>query len=199
MKAVLIVLAITLATQHVRSQTLVHRLIVQPSSTLTIEGTTNINSYECAIIRYAGNDTLVLHEGGRNIRPVFVKGSVELDASRCDCGIAPMTADFRKAINSKEYPSIIIDFISFERMPVYGTDPDKFQGILKISLAGVTKLFEVNCTINATHAGIIHLMGTRVFLFSDFNITPPTRMLGAIKVNESLSVSFHLQLKLDQA
>ena len=80
-----------------------------------------------------------------------------------------------------------------------GAAPDKFKGILKISLAGVTKLFEVNCTINATHAGIIHLMGTRVFLFSDFNITPPTRMLGAVKVNESLTVSFHLQLKLDPA
>jgi hypothetical protein len=199
MKAIMFVLAAILMTQHVKSQTLVHRLIVQPSSTMTIEGTTNINSYACAIIRYAGSDTLVLHEGGRNIRPVFVKGAVELDASSCDCGMAPMTADFRKAINSKEYPSITIDFISFERMPIYGAAPDKFKGILKISLAGVTKLFEVNCTINATPAGIIHLAGTRAFNFSDFNLTPPTRMLGAIKVNESLMVSFHLQPKLDQA
>src|SRR5688572_3687982 len=199
MKVLLFVLAIILVTQHIKSQNLVHRLIVQRSSTLQIEGTTNINNYTCEIIRYTGNDTLVLHEGGRNIRPVFVKGAVELDAATCDCGMAPMTSDFRKAINSKEYPSIIIDFISFERMPVYGTEPDKFKGILKISLAGVTKLFEVNCTINATHSGIIHLMGTRVFQFSDFNITPPSRMLGAVKVNESLTVSFHLQLKLDQA
>jgi hypothetical protein len=199
MKALLFVLTIILMTQHVKSQTLVHRLIVQPSSTLKIEGTTNINSYECDIIRYIGNDTLVLHEGGRSIRPVFVKGEVALDAASCDCGMAPMTSDFRKAINSKEFPSIIIDFISFERMPVYGSAPDKFKGILKISLAGVTKLFEVNCSINATPAGIIHLMGTRVFLFSDFNITPPTRMLGAVKAHESLTVSFHLQLKLDQA
>jgi len=199
MKAILFVLTIFLGQQHVKSQTLIHRLIVQPSSTLNIEGTTNINSYDCAIIRYTGNDTLVLHEGGRNIRPVFVKGAVELDASSCDCGMAPMTSDFRKAIKSKEYPSIIIDFISFERMPVYASAPDKFKGILKISLGGVTKLFEVNCTINTTPAGIIHLAGTRVFNFADFNITPPTRMLGAVKVNESLQVSFHLQLKLDQA
>jgi hypothetical protein len=199
MKAFMIVLAITLITDHVASQTLVHRLIVQPSSTLNIEGTTNINSYECAIIRYAGNDTLVLHEGGRNIRPVFVKGAVELDASSCDCGIPLMTADFRKAINSKEHPSITIDFISFERMPVYATVPDKFRGILNISIGGVTKLFEVNCTINASSSGIIHLVGTRTFNFSDFNMTPPTRMLGAVKVSQSLKVSFHLQLKLDQA
>ena len=199
MKALLMVLAITLVTQTLASQTLVHRLIVQPSSTLYIEGTTNINGYECAIIKYTGNDTLVLHEGGRNIRPVFVKGAVELDASSCDCGIPLMTADFRRAINSKEHPSIVIDFISFERMPVYANVPDKFTGILKISIGGVRKVFEVNCTINATPAGVIHLVGSRVFNFSDFNITPPTRMLGAVRVNQSLTVSFHLQLKLDQA
>jgi hypothetical protein len=199
MKALLMVLAITLVTQQVASQTLVHRLIVQPSSTLSIEGTTNINSYECNIIRYVGNDTLVLHEGARNIRPVFVKGAVELDATSCDCGVPLMTSDFRKAINSKEYPSIIIDFISFERMPVYANVSDKFKGILKISIGGVTKVFEVNCSIDATSAGIIHLVGAREFNFSDFNITPPVRMFGAVRVNQSLTVSFHLQLKLDQA
>ena len=80
MKALLFVLTIILVTQHVKSQNLVHRLIVQRSSTLQIEGTTNINNYTCEIIRYTGNDTLVLHEGGHNIRPVFVKGAVELDS-----------------------------------------------------------------------------------------------------------------------
>ncbi len=199
MKAYLIVMAMILVSLNIFSQTLVHRFIVQPSSTLNIEGTTNVNKYECVIIRYQGNDTLVLHEGGRNIRPVFVKGAVQLDASSCDCGIPLMTSDFRKAINSKEYPSITIDFISFERMPVYTSRPDQFKGILRISLAGVTKVFEVNCSINATQAGIIHLHGSRVFNFSDFNITPPKRMLGAVRVDQSLSVTFHLQLKLDQA
>lgn len=198
MKTFLTLLTITLASLNVSAQTLVHRLIVQPSSCLFIEGTTNVNSYECAIVRYTGADTLVLHEGGRNIRPVFVKGAVALDAASCDCGIQLMTSDFRKAINSKEYPSIVIDFISFERMPVYTNQPDQFKGILKISMAGVTKVFEVNCSINATEEGTIHLVGTRVFNFSDFNITPPTRMLGAVRVNQALTVSFHLQLRLDQ-
>ena len=199
MKAYLIVLAMILVSLNIFSQTLVHRFIVQPSSTLNIEGTTNVNTYECAIIRYQGNDTLVLHEGGRNIRPVFVKGAVELDATSCDCGIPLMTSDFRKAINSKEHPTIIIDFISFERMPVYASQNDQFKGILKISIGGVSRVFEVDCTINATRAGTIHLVGTRIFNFSDFNIVPPTRLLGTVRVNQSLTVSFHLQLKLDQA
>ena len=95
MKALLMVFTITLITQQVASQALVHRLVVQSSSTLNIEGTTNINKYKCAIVKYLGTDTLVLHEGERNIRPVFVKGAVNLDASSCDCGVPLMKLRIR--------------------------------------------------------------------------------------------------------
>jgi hypothetical protein len=175
---------------------LVHHLVVLPSSTLEVEGTTNVNSYKCAISRYTGSDTLVLHESGKGIRPVFVKGAVSLDASGVDCGMALMTSDFRKAINLKEHPAIIVDFISFERMPKYTSVEEPFKGIMTISLGGVKKLFEVPCNID-TGSGTIHLVGSHEFLFSDFNLTPPTRMLGAVKVNESLKVTFRLNLLLN--
>ncbi len=176
---------------------LVHRLIVLPASKLSIDGKTNVNSFTCAIAKYNGTDTLVLHEGGRNTRPVFVKGSVGLDASTFDCGMAIMTSDFRKTVKSKEYPSIVIDFISFERTPSYAQQEEKFKGILKISLAGVTKLFEVDCSIEANPNGEIHLKGGRGFTFADFGLKPPSRMMGTIKVKEELNVKFHLVLKLD--
>jgi len=197
MKVLMILLAVTMMAPRVESPTLVHRLIVLPSSTLDIEGTTNINSFKCAISRYVGRDTLVLHEGGKNIRPVFVKGEVALDASSFDCGMELMTADFHRSINSKVYPAIVIDFISFERMPSYTSAREMFKGILKISLGGVTRLFEVNCTIAANSSGIITLAGSRDFTFSDFGLTPPTRMLGVVKVNEALKVTFNLKLTLD--
>ena len=176
---------------------LVHRFIVLPASKLSIDGKTNVNSFTCAIAKYYGTDTLVLHEGGKNVRPVFVKGSVGLDASTFDCGMAIMTSDFRKTIKSEVYPAIVIDFISFERNPSYKQGEENFIGILKISLAGSTRLFEVNCSIETNPNGLIHLKGGRQFTFADFGLTPPTRMMGTIKVQEDLHVKFHLVLKLD--
>jgi len=176
---------------------LIHRLIVQPSSSLTIDGATNVNRFQCAIARYAGNDTLVLHEGVPNTRPVFVKGSVGLDASSFDCGLALMTSDFLKTINANKYPSIVIDFISFERTPQYEGGGEEFKGILKISIGGVTRLFEVDCAIETSPSGIIHLTGSKDFTFKDFGMTPPTRALGFVKAKETLNVNFKLQLLLD--
>jgi hypothetical protein len=176
---------------------LVHRLIVLPDSRLIIDGKTNVNSYSCAIPKYIGKDTLILHEGGRNVRPVFVKGEVSLDARSFDCGIAPMTADFRKTINSKTHPVIIIDFISFERAPSYKSGEEKFKSVVRISLAGVSKLFEMDCSIASTPAGLIHLKGGREFIFSDFNLEAPRHLLGLVKVDQELRVGFHLVLRLD--
>lgn len=175
---------------------LVHRLIVQPSSKLTIDGKTNVNAFQCAITQYVGRDTLVLREG-RNRRPVFTQGFVGLNAATFDCGMQMMTHDFRKTIKSKEFPVVSIEFISFERLPKYGA-AEAFKGKMKISLAGVTKPFEMTCTIETESSGYIHLKGSRRFTFADFNLEPPSHMMGLVKVQDALDVSFHLVLLLDR-
>lgn len=177
---------------------LTHRLIVQPSSKIMIDGKTNVNTFRCAITQYTGTDTLVLQEGGARRRPVFLKGYVGLEAARFDCGMQMMTHDFWDAIKYKEYPVVSITFISFERIPQLSSGKDTFNGKMQISLAGVNKPFEIVCTIEVEESGIIHLKGGRNFTFTDFNLVAPTRMMGLVKVENSIDVKFHLQLLLDQ-
>lgn len=178
------------------SSILRHRFIVQPSSKLIISGKTNVNSFQCSTL-YCGKDTLVLLEGGSGFKPVFEKGHVGLDASAFNCGMQLMTNDFSKTINAKNYPMIAINFLSFERVPVYGCLEEKFKGKLSISLAGVTNSFDVDCSIEVTSNGLFHLKGGRSFIFSDFKLKAPTHLFGAVKVNETLDVNFYLILKLD--
>lgn len=181
----------------IESPILVHRLIVLPDSQLTIDGRTNVNPFKCFIPQYVGKDTLVLQEGGTKSKPVFVKGSVSLDAASFDCGMAMMTSDFCKTIKSQSYPAIVIDFIMFERAPSYTIKTENFKGILNISLGGATNIFEVDCTIEMQPSGLIRLKGEREFKFSDFKLEPPTRMFGLVRVEDALKVSFNLVLKLD--
>jgi len=170
---------------------------VLPASQLFISGKTNVNSFVCSIDKYCGRDTLELQEGGPNSRPVFLKGHVGLDASSFSCGMQMMTNDFGKTIKSKQYPQITIDFRSFERVPRYDCDEEILKGVLAISLAGMTRTFEMDCTLEAKPSGHFHLKGQRDFQFSDFKLEAPTRMMGMIKVQETLNVRFHLVLQLD--
>jgi hypothetical protein len=140
---------------------------------------------------------LVIQEGGKNVKPVFIKGSVSLDASSFSCGMAAMTSDFHKTIKSNSFPAIVIEFILFERIPSYAYKEEKFKGIMKISMAGTTNLFEVDCTIEANPSGLIYLKGARQFKFADFNLEPPAHMFGMVRVEDSLKVSFNLVLTVD--
>ncbi|MFM8912728.1 MAG: hypothetical protein ACKOE6_07425, partial [Flammeovirgaceae bacterium] len=121
---------------------------------------------------------------------------VGLEASTFDCGMAPMTHDFSKTLKAEQYPQIGIEFKSFERVPDLTCTEDKFNALIAISMAGVTKDFYMPCVFQA-NSGSIYLKGERNFTFGDFNLKAPQRMMGLIKVDERLNVSFNLALKLD--
>ncbi|MBX2913826.1 MAG: hypothetical protein KF856_01010 [Cyclobacteriaceae bacterium] len=195
MKRILILIVAVMLWSSFNSPVLLHRFIVQPESMLVVAGKTNVNSFQCTTL-YCGRDTLVLRESV-GTPPVFIKGNVQLDASAFSCGMQLMTNDFNRTIKATQHPTIAIDFISFEKTPVFGCAEERFKGRMKIMLAGVVKTFDVDCAIEVKSNGIIYLRGIREFEFADFNLTAPSRMMGMVKVEDNLEVKFSLALKLD--
>jgi hypothetical protein len=169
------------------------RLTVHSLSSITILGKTNVNKYECAIAHYNGRDTLLLQaERGKGAQ--FTKGRVTLEASGFDCGMRAMTKDFIKTLKADQYPDIVIEFISFERAIHFDKESEKFKGKINISLANTVVSSDVQCGIERDNNGFFHLAGSRNFKFSDFKLEPPSHMLGMVKVNENLTVNFHMVL-----
>src|SRR6478736_1368189 len=171
---------------------IIHRLVIQPTSFVTINGKTNVNLFQCAIDKYSGTDTLVLKQDRPGVKPIFTQGAVSLTAASFDCGMKVMTKDFLKTINASEHPNIVIEFVSFEKLPRYQPREERFKTNMKISLASVSRNFDVTCSITKDETGYVHLKGGKDFNFSDFGLKPPSRMAGAVKVKEKLDVNFHL-------
>lgn len=197
MKSLLFVfIATSLASVVSAQEKITQYLIVHSSSTITINGETNVNNYKCAIDSYTRSDTLLL-TAERGKGAYFKNGLVRLNASEFNCGMGVITKDLRETIQSDKFPFIKINFISFERFPKYEATEEKFMGNLTITLADVAVSCEVRCSIIKDEKNLIHLRGTRSFKFSDFNLTPPTKMMGAIKVRENITVNFHLVLSME--
>jgi hypothetical protein len=152
-----------------------------------------VNKFRCASNQYDGKDTLVLRIS--NKKALFAQGLVNLKAAGFDCGMRAITKDFTETINVEKFPFITIEFISFEEVPRYTTNEERFTSRLKLTLASVSKTVEIRCGLHKDAQGLIHLKGARHFTFSDFNLDPPKKMGGLIKVDEKLDVNFHLVLK----
>jgi hypothetical protein len=172
---------------------IIYRLLIHPTSSITIAGSTNVNKYQCVIGKYTGSDTLLL-TAERGKGAYFKKGLVKLEASRFDCEKQVITKDFAETIQATKYPFITINLISFERTPEFKESEEPFRGKFTITLANVSVPCDIRCKIVKDKNNLIRLKGWHLFKFSDFNLDPPTKMMGLIKVEEMITVDFHLVL-----
>lgn len=191
----LLLVSILFAFAPDQENKVIHRLVIQPSSSVTINGKTTVNKYQCAIDTYKESDTLLL-TAQRGKGAYFTRGLAKLNASDFDCKMNVITKDFREILQSDKHPYIKINFISFERVPKYESTEEKFKGNLTITLADVSVPCVVRCSIVKDEKNLIHLRGKHNFKFSDFNLEPPTKMMGLVKVDEKITVSFHLVLSM---
>jgi hypothetical protein len=174
-------------------KTTVTKWVVISGSSLKVDGSTNVNTFSCAISAYSRPDTIIVN---RTNEPVHLKGSIRLDVQGFDCHKAAMTADLRKTLKAKEFPQLKIQFLSIQKYPYANIRREITKGVIVIELAGVAKRFEINYQIVSAESTYINLVGSRKLNFSDFNLEPPRKLGGMIQADDELSVVFNLRIKV---
>jgi len=166
---------------------------VQKTSSLKIEGSSNVNQFACDVIGYYQTDTICFTADQAN-KVIPLKGSLTIDVASFDCHNRMLTKDLRRTLKSTEHPMLYVRFITLERIPLFQNNKDNLKGIVEIELAGVAKRFEINYVLEKTGGAVI-LNGGRSFCFSDFMLTPPKKLGGAVRVKDNFNVQFHLNLQ----
>lgn len=160
---------------------------------LHIKGASNLFAFGCSSSGYNKADTIVLSD----TRPdgiVLMTGLLKIPVWTFNCGNKGMTHDLRKTLNVTEHPDVTVQFIALERRPDIDFNTDAIKGWIDVSMAGVTRRFEITFTLART-GNVVRLCGERSFRFSDFHIKPPQRMGGMVKVKDAFFVDFSLLLR----
>ena len=165
--------------------------LVTANSKLEISGTTNVNRFHCLSTDYPSTDTLTEYFD-RKTRTSILEGGITLMASNFDCHNDMTTRDFKKTLRTENHPEVYIRFLQLKRQR---EQKPELTGTMEIVIAGVSKRYPVTCLIKSAGNNEKHLEGTRSFKFSDFGLQPPDKLFGAIKVEDNISVNFHLRLK----
>jgi len=195
MKAGLIYLFIILSGFTFQTEkTAALKWVVLSGGSLRVDGSTNVNQFSCAITNYSKPDTI--HVTRSNNHPVKLNGAIRLDVKNFDCKNKPMTDELRKILKAKEYPKLMIKFVSVNQYPEPNTRQKTINGIVFIELAGVTRKYEVHYKVISSDNMHIQLVGTRDVLFTDFNLTPPKKLGGMIRTNDKLQVEFNVRMKV---
>ncbi len=168
--------------------------VVMQGSSLTVNGSTNVNTFQCDIANYNIPDTLTCYKLQPRGAVLPLTGKLNLNIDAFDCHNKMMTSDLRKNLKSKEFPILSVKFLTINSFPDF-KNPVKITGIVDIGLAGVNKKFEINYYFTADDKHQVHLKGDQKIHFSDFNLSPPSKLGGIIKAKDELLVEFKLNLK----
>ena len=164
--------------------------IIGPETKMVIHGQTNVNSFRCKMDCYQQLDTLGYYMDDDQCMVFFKENLMKIPVINFDCGSKMINTDFYDVLKKDHFPYVNIQFIALERW----TGNTQVGGTVYITLAGVTKPFIIQYQINST-SKVLMLKGKQKICFSDFNLRPPEKMFGMIKVQDNLEVEFDLVLR----
>jgi polyisoprenoid-binding protein YceI len=171
------------------------------SGTVSIAGTSNIHEYTASTTAVrVTNVQLATSVAGPGFWDEVVKpGAIEafdvaIDAGSLSSPKEGLDKNMHKALKVSEHKTITFRLRRLEPRP--GT-PGGLRGIGMLQIAGVEREVALDLTTQRKDAGLT-VKGQVDILMTDFGITPPKAMLGMLKTDPKVTITFETLLTVPQ-
>lgn len=163
---------------------------------ITISGTSNVHAYTAATtnVRLVGAAVASTVTGANFWELVTKPGGLEgfeiaIGAATLSSPKEGLDKNMHKALKVTEHPDITFRLLRIEAGAAAGT----LQAVGSLRIAGVAR--EVTLPIKTTlKDSVLTVTGELPLLMTDFGITPPKAMLGMLKTDPKVVVSFEVAL-----
>lgn len=165
------------------------------SHSLTIEGTSNLHDWTADVEDVKGTFNIKVENGKIvDVPNLAIKvDATSLKGSRGNI----MNSKINEALNSKKHPEITF---RMNRVNSITENPGSYRlstsGILNVS--GVNRNVTLNAVGRILPGGDIEFSGTTKLKMSDFNVSPPTAMFGALTTGDEITLNYKVVVKPSQ-
>lgn len=188
MKKILFVLSIFLIFAFTKSDAGIQntKVSILPESTLVVNGTTNVNSFQCVFntqkLKNPVSVSYVLASG----KLKFKETALVLDNYCFDCGGKGINRDFQSILQTNHYPQIRLILKEITEL----NRNNKVQTLVDVEIAGVKNEYLIPVKIKKEAHTIIE--GSLNLNLSDYKLTAPKKMFGLIAVDDEIAIDFSL-------
>ncbi len=162
--------------------------------TVTINGTSNLHSWDEKVTTVSGN-------GIAN----WNNGSFELVAVNIKMDVHSIQSDMGSAMNNKTYKALKADanpeIIFALNVPVKAIQTSANEKTVtakgNLTIAGITKTVDMKVKISMQEEGKFTVEGSQAIKMSDYNIDPPTALFGTLKTGNEITINFKTNFTID--
>jgi len=166
-----------------------YRIATSKASKLNVLGSSNVHDWTMGSTTMESQGEFKFDANGQLVSLTAFSFTVAAKSLKSEH--ATMDERTYKTIKADEFPKITYKLTNAVINPSSaGHYQLKATGTLTI--AGVTKPVTLNVNATAVAGKIISCTGTEALKLTDYGITPPTFMLGAMKVKNDLTIQFDI-------
>lgn len=187
----LLLLLLLVGTTTAAAQTQ-YQYVVDPASRFWIEGSATTGGFTCEADDVDGYGRVVAPQPASEATQ---EAQIELSVpvQTFDCGNRRMNDDLRAALQSKQHPVIQYTLDEVQTIAEPTADaPYRLLATGKLTIAGTERSVTVTLNGKALADGRMEATGEVPLQMSDFGITPPTALLGLVRVRDDIQVRFQL-------
>jgi polyisoprenoid-binding protein YceI len=162
-----------------------------PESKIWLEGTSTLHPYQSTAKKWDISAAFSEDKGAPRVSELLVT----IPVFDLKSGDGALDGNLYKALDAKHYPTI--RFTSSDCQVHIANGAVSAQAIGRFDIAGKSQVSTVAATGTRTD-GTLHLTGSKALLMTDFGVTPPVLLFGAIRCGNQIVVHFNLVGKIAQ-
>lgn len=176
---------------------------IEPGSVLRLDGKTNVASYSCQCEDQFTAQTFTLRKTTNPNQSTFSATSLEVRVRAFDCGNKLMNRDMYKALNADQYPNIRLELLQVIESPGYRLIDSRGQWVnlkaqLRLTINGQIQECWIDAIGRKASDQNFRFQGTKTLTMTQFGVTPPSPMMGAVRVRDEIKIFVDLLVKLQE-
>ncbi|MES2681253.1 MAG: YceI family protein [Bacteroidota bacterium] len=176
------------AFTFVSARTVKNQYVLTKDYSVTIHGTSNLHAWDETVGSVSGNGTIIPNsDGSFDLEAINIK--MEVRSIKSNKG-SVMNNNTYKALKADDHPQIIFSISSPVKSVQINTVEKAITAKGHLTIAGVTKPVNMQVKIVMLPKGKLLFEGSQSIKMTDYNIKPPTALLGTVKTGNEITIRF---------
>ncbi|MBI1803750.1 MAG: YceI family protein [Ignavibacteriae bacterium] len=173
------------------------QLTVSPESKLVLNGNSTMHEYSTSASQLSGTimvDSLLFVEGKRDLSKPFHSVEITIPVKKMLSGNEKLDNNLYDALKADDHPDITYRMTD-DSVIAAGNDSLTVRTAGTLAVAGKEKVIDMVVTVLKNHDSTLSINGSKELLMTDFDVDPPSMMLGLLKTDNAVVIHFNLRVQ----